>query len=71
MKPNQVYEVLHSILEAERNPMVSEVAFLLGEGYIAYREEPGRNKNNTTQKYRLTDEGMDLYQKFQAGMDLD
>jgi hypothetical protein len=68
MKDDQLFEVMTSIVEAERNPMITEVAFLLNAGYADYRNIFGKNKNNTAQKYYLTEKGMNKYLELQINI---
>ncbi len=63
MKDSALFEVMNSICNADRNPMISELVFPLNEGFVEELHQPQTNKNKTTKKWTLSAIGMNKYEE--------
>ncbi|HYF02271.1 MAG TPA: hypothetical protein VEC36_02765 [Patescibacteria group bacterium] len=66
MKDRDVLEVLIAIAHAERNPMLSELVFLLNLELVEQLQTPGKNLNKTIKKYEVSEKGFRKIEELKA-----
>lgn len=69
MQDKDILEVLSAIAGAERNPMLSELAFLQSMGFVEHLQTPGKNLNKTSKKYEVTEKGLRKIEEVKAALE--